>query len=156
MIGERGLVAVSSPSILPDVSGYHTEGVTGKKHISLPFSTLIWRSRVQTLWPTKTFLGQNSIARMKGGYPCSWGMSTNGHIIDWSIELHQIFIRAAGLRKTIHSSQIVSLLNGQFLVILVVEPDWACAKLAGFWQILARIVLGSAFMYSKLNFETRA
>ena len=43
-----GLFATSS-SILPVVSGYHTGGVTWRKHLfASPFITLIWRSWVQT------------------------------------------------------------------------------------------------------------
>ena len=34
--GQRGLVAAQCPSILPEVSGYHTGGVTWRKPISLP------------------------------------------------------------------------------------------------------------------------
>ena len=34
--GERGLVAAQCPSIPPEVSGYHTGGVTWRKHLSNP------------------------------------------------------------------------------------------------------------------------
>ena len=34
--GERGFVAAQCPSTLPEVSGYHTGGVTWRKPLSLP------------------------------------------------------------------------------------------------------------------------
>ena len=42
-------MTATSSSILPVVSGYHTGGVTWRKHLyESPFSTLIWRSCVRT------------------------------------------------------------------------------------------------------------
>ena len=73
--GTRGLAAAQCPSIQPEVSGYHTGAWHGENLLPSPFSTLIWRSWVQTPWPAKTFLAQNSIACMKGWYPCSRWLS---------------------------------------------------------------------------------
>ena len=49
-------------SNLPVVSGCHTSGVTWRKASFLPFSTLMWRSWVQTPWPAKVFSARNLIA----------------------------------------------------------------------------------------------
>ena len=67
---KRAIVTATSSSILTVVSGYHTGH--GEKYLfPSPFSTLIWRSWAQTPWRAKKHSEWNSIARLKGWYPCS-------------------------------------------------------------------------------------